>query len=330
MGGVFVKDSLQDQMDEFLQEEKAESTITTYERNIKYFWSWAGISKGLVKLYPVPEKIVKEFALDHVKGLSEDINQKMVACGAKRFPEKHTVSTVKAKLNAITHIHNELGHDNPCDSKDIRGILRIGQKREAKAGIEKKQKRAITKSMLVQMIDKIDTKTLKGLRDQAIMEWIFYTGGRRRSEASHALYHNLRPVKSGFEYNLHQSKTDQTGKGSIKLLRSKYSVALKQWIKRANITNGYLFRKLTRGGSVNTERLSGHSINDIVKKYVEEIGEDPSHYGAHSLRRGFITHCGRMGIPIFDVMALTGHKKIETAMIYYEQGKIRKNSATKI
>ena len=104
---------------------------------------------------------------------------------------------------------------------------------------------------------------------------------------------------------------------------------MKSYLDATKITDGYLFRKIKKD-LVTNKPMTGHEINLIVKDCVEAIGENPKHYGAHSLRRGFITECGRKKIPIQKAMECSGHKKIETALIYHEQGDIYSNAATKL
>ncbi len=199
-----------------------------------------------------------------------------------------------------------------------------------KEGYIEKRSKAITKPILTRMIEKINTRTLRGKRDRAILEFGFYTGGRRRSEIASAEYRFLSRLGGGYEYLLHRSKTDQAGEGAKKILRSQYARSLAAWLDAAKIKDGYLFRTFTRKGGVSDKPIEGETVNKIIKQYVEMVGEDPKSYSAHGLRRGFITYCGRIGIPIFDVMECTGHKDIRTVHVYYEEGKIDSNPATKI
>jgi ATP phosphoribosyltransferase regulatory subunit len=68
----------------------------------------------------------------------------------------------------------------------------------------------------------------------------------------------------------------------------------------------------------------------IFKGLAQQAGLDPAIYSAHGLRRGFMTHCARMGIPIQEAMELADHSNVQTALIYYEEGSIYHNRATMI
>ena len=181
--------------------------------------------------------------------------------------------------------------------------------------------------MLEKMIKTITTKTAKGIRDRAILKFAFYTGGRRRNEVADALFKNLTWSRGGYTYLLHRSKTDQSGLGSIKILRKKHSHSLTSWIKIAGIKDGYLFRSIRRD-IISKNPINPQVVNNIIKERIEMIGENPKYYSAHGLRSGFITTCIRRSIGLENIMQLTGHKDIKTAYGYFEEGQIEKNPAT--
>lgn len=62
--------------------------------------------------------------------------------------------------------------------------------------------------------------------------------------------------------------------------------------------------------------MGGGSVANVVKKRVAAIGLDPSKYGGHSLRSGFVTQAFRAGATHHEVMRQTGHKNPSTLEIY--------------
>jgi integrase len=84
------------------------------------------------------------------------------------------------------------------------------------------------------------------------------------------------------------------------------------------------------GEAISEKPINPQVVNNIIKKHIDMIGEDPKNYSAHGLRRGFITTCGRLGLLPSDVMDLTDHRDIRTLMVYYEEGRINRNPATRI
>ena len=60
------------------------------------------------------------------------------------------------------------------------------------------------------------------------------------------------------------------------------------------------------------EALTPFSIGQIVKRYVKPAGLDPSEFGGHSLRAGFITSAVGNGASGFRTMAVDLHRRFET------------------
>ncbi len=308
----------------------APNTIKAYKTDLKYFWRWVKVAKGFEESYPVDKNLVEDFILDHVEGLPKDIDEKMVALKYKAKPGVHTVSTIVRRIKALNWAHKIKNLPSPLQDPLLKKCLSDAKRVRVRAGYVPKRSRAITKPVLQKMIRKINPQTLKGKQDRAVLEFGFYTGGRRRSEIVSAEYRFLTQLpKGGYEYYQHRKKTDQEGKGSQKILRRQYAKSLSVWLKTANITEGYIFRTIEKG-CVTDKPMDVEKVSKIIKEYIEAVGEDPTKFSAHGLRRGFITHCGREGVPVFDVMKLTGHKDIKTAMVYYEQGQLGKNPGTKI
>ena len=111
-----------------------------------------------------------------------------------------------------------------------------------------------------------------------------------------------------------KSKTDQEGKGLVKVIPSLADkalcpvTALREWLDVAGIQSGAIFRKIDRWGNVMARRLTAQSVSLIVKATAERAGLDPRQLAGHSLRSGFITTAAVAGVDSRDIMAVTGHK----------------------
>lgn len=308
----------------------ADNTIRSYESDLKYFWGWVKITRGADIKYPVSSGLVEAFILDHIEGLDHRTDRLMVEHGFKaKFGRLHAVITVQRRLKALGWIHRINNYENPATSHKIADILRAAKRIESKSGRVPKKSRPITQYMLEKMITQIDKTTKTGIRNIAILIFAFYSGGRRQSEIAGAKFEFLTKIRGGYTYLLHRSKTDQSGKGRKKLLRSRPARYLTAWIKTGNITDGYLFRHIT-GNRITEKPINPQAVNYIVKKTIEAIGENPKYYSAHGLRRGFVTTCARKKISTEDTMQLTDHRDIKTIYGYYEEDRISKNPATKL
>jgi integrase len=307
----------------------APTTLAAYKKDLAYFWAWSAASGRKRRAYPVPVSVVQRFVVEHIEGLPKPVDKKLQAKGVKRAG-KHKVGTIRRRLMALSWAHRQRGHNNPLRDDQIKALLSGAKRLEARKGIRTRRSAPITKVELDRMISAIDTRTLSGARARAVLEFAFYTGGRRRSEVAGAHMDFLERTKGGYYYHLNISKTDQTGRGRVKLLRTSRAKGLRNWLSKAGITAGYIFRGIDRAGNLKKTPINGAEVNRIVKVYTERAGLNPAIYSAHGLRRGFITDCARREIPLQDIMAVTDHRSTQQVLIYYEQGAIHRNRATRI
>jgi integrase len=148
-----------------------------------------------------------------------------------------------------------------------------------------------------------------------------FAGAFRRSELAALDVSNLREDKDGLRVIVRRSKTDQEGRGAEKAIphgRFIRPVALvREWLDVAGITDGPVFRPVSRLGNVRgAERLTDRSIAEIVKRYADAAGLDASTFGAHSLRAGYITTAAERGADLARSMDQSGHRDPRTVVGY--------------
>lgn len=101
------------------------------------------------------------------------------------------------------------------------------------------------------MISYIDTDSLSGIRDKAIL-LLGFLGAFRRSELSGLDFEDITRYPQGIIVTLKHSKTDQEQVGQqvgIPYLKNPDMcaiVALNKWIQEAQITSGPLFRRILK------------------------------------------------------------------------------------
>lgn len=103
-----------------------------------------------------------------------------------------------------------------------------------------------------------------GLRDRALLSCA-YDAGLRRSEVVRAKIEHIDPLSKG-EGSLFipRSKTDQEGEGARVWLSARSMSHLKDWLKAAQLEQGYMFRPLSyKIGAY--EHLSEQSVGRILK-----------------------------------------------------------------
>jgi integrase len=141
---------------------------------------------------------------------------------------------------------------------------------------------------------------------------------------------HLSRVKDGYLYHLDCSKTDQDAKGEEKPLLGKAGKVVADWLSASGITEGYLFRAITRGDRVTDSGIQPITVARIVQKRAAMAGLDPRLFAGHSLRSGFVTEAGTQGRPMGDIMALSGHRTVSVVTGYYQAGNALNNSASKL
>ena len=136
--------------------------------------------------------------------------------------------------------------------------------------------------------------------DLAILLLAFASGGRRRSEVARLRGEQLSdkpgvpseprdpssPTLPCVSIQLGRTKTgDADDEGRVFLVGPPVE-ALREWLERADIQKGPVFRAIDRREALEERGLTPQSINLIVKHRRAMAGLDPKEFAAHGLRAG--------------------------------------------
>lgn len=111
------------------------------------------------------------------------------------------------------------------------------------------------------------------------------------------------------ELRIRQKKTKR-GADPVLTPGTRKSLAL--WIEHAGLRpDDYLFP-----GERPDQHLSTTTLRRLVKSWAAQIGLDPQHYSAHSLRRTKPLIMHQQGFDIVKIMTLLGHASLETTTHY--------------
>ncbi|BBO80818.1 integrase [Desulfosarcina ovata subsp. sediminis] len=311
----------------------ADNTRAAYRKDLAYFGAWAKLTTGMDPGYPVPVDVLVKFILDHSGRMDPGIDAALVDAGIKRQPGPHSISTISRRIASISIAHRYQGiqgDDNPCRTDPVRLLLAKVRRSAVKSGWSPRKKKAATLDFLFAMVATCALGKMIDLRDRALLYFAFSSGGRRRSEVAAARVDQLTPVDDGYLFLLAHSKIDQDSIGAEKPLLGKAGAALADWIDAAGIVDGYLFRRISRGGKVAEAGIRSKTVARIVQKRASMAGLDSRLFGGHSLRSGFITEAGMQGKPMGDIMALSGHRTVAVVNGYYQAGNALNNSAAKL
>ena len=258
---------------EYARAEKAVSTRRAYRSDFTLFRSWCE-AKHVPALPATPEAVAAFLAAEANRGAK--------------------VATISRRLAAIRYAHKLAGHEPPTNSEVVKATLR-GIRRTA--GSAPARKAPATADTVLAMVAEAGTN-LRGLRDRAIL-LLGFAGAFRRSELVALNIAELEFCAGGLRVTIRKSKTDQEGLGTTIAIVPGCAAcpirAVRAWINAAKISDGSVFRAVTRNGKISNRRLSGRAVAEIVKNYARRAGLDAADFSGHSLRSGLLTLASRCG-----------------------------------
>lgn len=311
---------------EIMREETAQETHRAHTGDLIYIQAWLSAIDFSFK-NPISEKEIIAFIIQHCEGLDPEIDKKLVEQKYKSKLGPHQLATIKRRIASLSGFLELENLPNPCRSREVSMLL---SKLTKKYGTSKPAGKAITRDILDDILDTCD-ESLISIRNKAILLFAFSSGGRRRKEVATALFKDLIKHADGdYTYTIPQSKTDQSGQGYVVPIKGRAAKALNDWITKANIVDGNIFRSISKSGIISEYPLAPVDINRAVKKHIKLAGYNEKEFGAHGLRSGFVTEAGRKQKPLGDVMRMTTHRSVATVIKYYQAGDISNNSAANL
>lgn len=242
--------------------------------------------------------------------------------------------TIQRKLTAIRQWHVLKGHVDPTDNEVVRKIMKGISRIHGKP---KKQAKALRLADLDRIIRSLkESSSRRAIRNRALVLLGFY-GALRRSELVNVKWEDVQFVNEGIIVTIPKSKTDQAGEGAHCVIpfgnKERCPVhALIDWRQESGIYDGYIFRRLSKTGTVLGGRaLTGRYINSLIVELAKDAGLlDPEAYSSHSLRRGFATEASRLGAPMPAIQRHGRWKSINTVLSYIDAGRSFEDSAVNV
>ena len=290
---------------DYARAEKAAATRRAYRSDFAQFRAWCKV-KRIPALPAAPEAVAAFLAAEANHGTS--------------------VSTIGRRLAAIRYAHKLAGHEPPTNSEAVKATLRGIRRAKGSAPLRKVP---ATADKILAMVSKADTD-LKGVRDRAIL-LLGFADAFRRSELVTLDVADLEFCDGGLRVTIRKSKTDQEGIGAtIAITRGSIACpvhAVRAWIRTSAITEGALFRPVTRAGKIPARRLSGRTVAELVKAYASKAGLKAADFSGHSLRSGFLTSAAAQGASIFKMMDVSRHKSVDTLRGYVRDAEMFRHHA---
>jgi integrase len=217
-----------------------------------------------------------------------------------------SASTINVHLAAVRKLAVEAADNGLLAPELAAGVARVrGAKRlGARAG------NWLTAEEATAMLNAPDRSRLIGCRDRAILALLIGCGLRRTELISLDVD----------RIQLRDSRwvvPDLVGKGNR--LRTVpvpawVKVILDEWLERAGIATGAVFRPLNKGGRMLDGRISEDTVWNVVRGYGARLGKKG--FAPHDLRRTCAKLCRVSGGDLEQIQLLLGHASIQTTEQY--------------
>jgi integrase/recombinase XerD len=219
--------------------------------------------------------------------------------------ERYTPCTVSSYLTPVKGLYQFLEAENV--TKDItRGIK--GAKHQN--GFKKD---ALTIEQAKDLLGDIDTSTLDGKRNYALVNLLIRTG-LRTVEVERANIEDIR--QQGGEALLYIQGKGRDSKDAFVLLTEAALKPIRAYLKLRGKADQKDPLFISHSDRNNGGRLTTRSISRIVKESLRDAGIDSERLTAHSLRHSAVTFSLLAGASIQETQSLARHKNINTTMIY--------------
>jgi len=217
---------------------------------------------------------------------------------------KLSANTVNSYLVAVKRFFAYLEGSRlyPDIAKGIKGV------RQGKTHLRE----ALTLSQVKDLLDDIDTSTIQGKRDFAVINLMARTG-LRTIEVTRADVEDVRQ-QTGEALLFVQGK-GRDSKDDFVILTDAALKPIQAYLKAAgNGHAGPLFVSLN--GRKKGQRLTTKTIRSLVKEGLKKINIDNPKLCAHSLRHFFATQSLKSGAELIQVRDAMRHSSIETTQRY--------------
>jgi integrase len=251
-----------------------------------------------------------------------------VACYLTALAEAgRLVPSLDVALAALAAAHQAAGHESPRSAPVVREVMKgirraLGVAPHPKAPVRVVDLRAMLATL---------PPGLLGLRDRALL-LVGFASALRRSELVALTVADVATGPDGLTITLRRSKTDQEGEG--RLIGVPHGSApetcpvraLAAWTAAAGITEGALFRGVSRHGAL-LGPLSDRGVARVVQRTAAAVGLEASAFGGHSLRAGLATAAALAGKSERAIMATTGHRSVTMVRRYIRAASVFTDNA---
>lgn len=331
-----------------------ENSLRALASDLGYLEAWCQAATEKPLPWPAPEPLLLKFVAHHLwdpskretdpaHGMPNDVADALRAAGLLRVDGPHAPSTVRRRLSSWSTLTGWRGFAGNFSAPGLRSAIKLAVRASARART-RKSKKAVTADVLSALLQACAGERLVDVRDRALLLVAFASGGRRRSELSSLRVEQLveqDPVPINpknpdgntlpcLKIRLGRTKTTGADDDAFVLLVGRPVLALRDWLERAKISEGAVFRGIDRWGHLERKALTPQAVNLILKRRIAQAGLDPTVFSAHGLRSGFLTETARRGIPLPEAMQQSQHRSVSQASRYYNDAERQLGRAARL
>ena len=253
------------------------------------------------------QRHLEEFFVWHNEENRPELNKALINKYVKDLrTRKLSSANINQKLSAIRKLASEAEDNNLIDSRIANGIRAV-------KGIPKRGTRTgnwLTREEAQMWLDAPDVKTLKGVRDRAILA-VLIGCGLRRAEAAILSASHIQQREARWAIVDIVGKRDKV---RTVPMPSWAKAAIDSWVYAARIEDGFIFRRVNKGDNLMGNNITEQAVYNVVVSYAEKLKKEG--IAPHDLRRTFAKLAHKGGSPIDQIQLSLGHDSIQTTEKY--------------
>lgn len=256
-------------------------TVETYTKSLRAFFNWM-YENGITHPTFEDVKAYRDYLLQH-----------------------HKPSTVQAYIFIVRRFF---------EFTEAQGLYpNVSGKLKGATLSREPKKDYLTSSQVKSVLSGIDTTTLQGVRDRAIVS-LMVACGLRDIEVRRANVEDMRTLGDNTVLYLQGKGRDE--RSEFVIIPSQVEGAIRSYLKERGNANGSepLFTSLSNNSK--GQRMSTRSISGICKGAMVAAGYESDRLTAHSLRHTAVTLALLNGATVQEAQQFARHKSLNTTMIY--------------
>jgi site-specific recombinase XerD len=215
-------------------------------------------------------------------------------------------SSINQRLSAIRKLALEAADNGALDPQIASGIRAVkGSRQEGR-----RTGNWLTREQAQMWLSAPDPRTLKGLRDRALLA-VLIGCGLRRAEAASLSFDHVQQRDGRWVLVDLIGKRDKIRSVPIP---NWTKATIDTWSQASGIAEGVIFRAVNKGDRVTGDGITPQAIRNIVAEYADKL----EHVGIapHDLRRTFAKLAYKGGAALDQIQLSLGHESIQTTEDY--------------